>query len=62
MAKYVVEVVMSTCVAVEVEAHDEAEAQILAREEADPFMADEWDYDIDYVYRNDDDEEEEEEW
>ena len=66
MAKYVVEVVISTCVAIEVEAHDEAEAQTLALEEADPHMADVWDYDIDCVYRggddDDEDEEEEEEW
>ena len=66
MKKYVVEVVMSTCVAIEVEAHDEAEAQTLAIEEADPHMADEWDFDIDCVYRDgdddDEDEEEEEDW
>ena len=61
MAKYLVNVIMSTCVEIEVEASSEAEAQALAREEADPFMADEWDYDIDCVYKEDD-EEEEEEW
>lgn len=60
MGKYVVEVVMSTCVAIEVEAHDEGEAQAIALEEADPNMADEWDYEIDCVYRDDEDEEEEE--
>lgn len=66
MKKYVVEVFMTTCVAIEVEAHDEAEAQALAIEEADPHMADEWDYEIDGVYRDgdddDEDEEEEEDW
>ena len=53
MAKYIVEVVMATCVAVEVEAHNEEEAQELAYEKADPFDAIEWDYDINSVYRND---------
>lgn len=67
MAKYVVEVVMSTCVAIEVEANDEAEAQAIALEEADPYTVDDWDYEIDCVYRDGDDddedeEEEEEEW
>ena len=61
MAKYVVEVVMSTCVAIEVEAHDEGEAQAIALEEADPHMADEWDYEIDCVYRDGDDDDEDEE-
>ena len=60
MAKYIVNVVISTCVEIEVEAHDEAEAEVLACEEAEPFMADKWDYDIDCVERED--EEEEEEW
>lgn len=59
MAKYIVEVVMATCMAVEVEAHDEKEAQELAFEKADPFEADEWSYDINDIYRNEDDEEEE---
>ena len=53
MTKYIVEVVMATCVAVEVEAHNEEEAQELAYEKADPFDAIEWDYDINSVYRND---------
>ena len=61
MAKYIVEVVMATCVTVEVEAPDEEEAQELAFEKADPFDADEWDYDINNIYRDDDDEEEEDE-
>lgn len=61
MAKYVVEVVMSTCVMIEVEAHDEAEARALAIEEADPYMIGDWDYDVEDVYRDDDDEDEEEE-
>lgn len=59
MAKYIVEVVMATCMAVEVEAHDEKEAQELAFEKADPFEADEWSYDINDIYRNEDDEEKE---
>ena len=57
MAKYVVEVVMATCVAVEVEAHNEEEAQELAYEKADPFDVTEWDYDINSVYRDDEAEE-----
>ena len=61
MAKYIVNVIMSTCVEIEVEAHDEDEAQAIALEEADPYMADEWSSDIDSVYRDDDDEEDEEE-
>ena len=60
MAKYLVNVIMSTCVEIEVDASDEVEAQTLAFEEADPFMADEWDYDIDSIEKED--EEEEEEW
>lgn len=59
MAKYIVEVIMATCMAVEVEAHDKKEAQELAFEKADPFEADEWSYDINDIYRNEDDEEEE---
>lgn len=61
MAKYVVEVVMSTCVAIEVEANDEAEAQTIALEEADPHTVDDWDYEIDCVYRDGDDDDEDEE-
>ena len=56
MAKYIVEVVMATCVAVEVEAQSEEEAQELAYEKADPFEVDEWDYDINCVYRDDEEE------
>lgn len=58
MAKYIVEVVMATCVAVEVEANSEEEAQELAYEKADPFIVDDWDYDINCVYRDDEEEEE----
>lgn len=58
MAKYIVEVVMATCMAVEVEAQSEKEAQELAYEKADPFEAVEWDYDINSVYRDDEEEEE----
>lgn len=58
MAKYIVEVIMTTCVAVEVEAHNEEEAQELAYEKADPFDAIEWDYDINSVYRDDEEAEE----
>lgn len=61
MAKYVVEVIMSTCVEIEVEAHDMSEAQTLALEEADPHMVDDWDYEIDGVYRDGDDDDEDEE-
>jgi hypothetical protein len=65
MPKYFVNVMMSTCVEIEVEAYDEDEARVLALEEADPHMTDDWDYDIDGVcrdYDDDEDEEEEEEW
>ncbi len=68
MAKYIVNVIMSTCIEIEVEAHNEEEAQTLAIEEAEPFMANDWDYEIDCVYRDgddddeDEDEEEEEDW
>lgn len=61
MAKYIVNVIMSTCVEIEVEAHDEDEAQAIAIEEADPYMSDCWDYDIDCVYRDGDDDDEDEE-
>lgn len=61
MTKYLVEVVMSACVAIEVEAHDEEEARSLALEEADPFTVDDWDYDVNCVYGDDNDEDEEEE-
>ena len=58
MAKYIVEVVMATCVTVEVEAHNEVEAQELAYEKADSFDAIEWDYDINSVYKDDEEAEE----
>ena len=58
MAKYIAEVVMATCVTVEVEAHNEEEAQELAYEKADPFDAIEWDYDINSVYKDDEEAEE----
>lgn len=61
MAKYIVEVIMSACVAIEVEAHDEEEAQNVAFEKADPFVVDEWDYDINCVFRDGDDDDEDEE-
>ena len=61
MAKYIVEVVMATCVVVEVEAQNEEEARELAYEKADPFDADDWDYDINCIYRDDDEDEEKEE-
>ena len=57
MAKYLVGVVMATCVEIEVEADSEEEAKELAYEKADPFDAVEWDYDINSVYRDDEDEE-----
>ena len=68
MAKYFVNVIMSTCVEIEVEAHDEAEACALALEKADPHMVNEWDYDVEDACRDydddddDEDEEEEEDW
>lgn len=60
MAKYLVNVIMSSCVEIEVEAHDFDEARSLALEEADPFMVDDWDCDIDSIEKEDDDDEEEE--
>ena len=62
MAKYLVNVTMSSCVEVEVEAQNEEEARSLAFEEADPFMIDDWDYDIDSMEREDDEEGEDEDW
>ena len=61
MPKYIVEVVMSTCVAIEVEARNENEARTLAIEEADPFTVYEWDYDVDCVCRDYDTEDDEKE-
>lgn len=58
MAKYIVEVTMTACVAVEVEAQSKREAQELAYEKADPFDVDDWDYDINCIYRDDDEDEE----
>lgn len=58
MAKYIVEVVMATCVQIEVEAHDAEEAQKLAIEEADPCTGMDWSYDINCVYRDDEEAEE----
>ena len=63
MAKYLVNVIMSSCVEVEVEAQNEEEARSLAFEEADPFIVDDWDYDIDSMEKEDDEEEgEDEDW
>ena len=61
MAKYIVNVIMSACVAIEVEAHNEEEAQVIALEEAEISMVDDWDYEVDCVYRDGDDDDEEEE-
>ena len=58
MAKYLVNVIMSSYVEVEVDAQNEEEARTLAFEEADPFMVDDWDYDIDSMEKENDDEEE----
>lgn len=60
MAKYVVNVIMTTCVEIEVEANDADEAQDIALEKADPFEADDWAYDIDGVFKDGDEYEEEE--
>ena len=57
MPKYVVEVNMSACVVIEVEAFNEDEAQTLALEEAEHYLADEQNYEVESVYRDDDDEE-----
>ena len=64
MAKYLVNVTMSSCVEVEADAQNEEEARSMAFEEADPFMVDDWDYDIDSMEREDDDDEEgeDEDW
>ena len=64
MAKYFVDVFMSTLVRVEVEASDETEARALAVEEADPYMAmdDEWEYNVENVEINENEDDEEDEW
>ena len=68
MAKYIVEVFVSTCVEVEVEACNEKEALTIAPEKVDPSMIDDWDIEAEDVYRDyedddyDDDDEEEEDW
>lgn len=64
MAKYLVSMTMRSYVEVEVEAENEEEARSLAFEEVDPFMVDDWDYDIDSMEKEDDDEEEggDEDW
>ena len=64
MAKYFVDVFMSTCVRVKVEAPDETEACALAVEEADPYMAmdDEWEYNVEHVEINENEDDEEDEW
>lgn len=66
MVNYVVNVIFSTCVAIEVEARDEEEAKALALKEADPYMTDpymtgNWNYDIHSVVEKEEEEEEEEE-
>jgi hypothetical protein len=61
MAKYIVNVIMSSCVEIAIEANNEEEAQILALEEAEISMADDWDYEVDCVYRDGDDDDEDEE-
>ena len=65
MANYVVNMIFSTCVAIEVEARDEEEAKTLALKEADPYMTDpyitdNWNYDIYSVVEKEEEEEEEE--
>jgi hypothetical protein len=76
MAKYIVEVIVSTCVVVEVEACNEEEAQTIALEKVNPSMIDDWECEAECVYRDGDDdyddddyddydyedEEEDEEW
>lgn len=54
MAKYIVNVIISTCMTIEVEADNEEEAENLAIEEAEPSMDSDWTYDIDCIYRDDD--------
>lgn len=60
MAKYIVDVIMSTGVEIEVEARNEEEARDIALEEAESLMADDWDCEVDCVYRDDDDDDEDE--
>ena len=66
MAKYIVEVIVSTGVEVEVEAYNEEEAQTIALKKVNPSMIDDWDCEVEGVYRDGDDdyddEDEEEEW
>lgn len=61
MTKYVVNVIMSSYVEIDVTAQDEEEAQSIALNMAHSSMADEWDYEVDCVYRDGDDDDEEEE-
>lgn len=61
MAKYTVSVIVSATVDVEVEALDAEEAKEFALEAIDPFNIDNWDYEVDYVDKDEDDDEEEEE-
>lgn len=68
MIKYIVNVIMSTSVEIEVEALNEKEAQTIALKkaeaeaEAKPFMPDDWDYEIETVFREEDFVDEEDGW
>jgi hypothetical protein len=66
MAKYIVNVIMSTSVEIEVEALNEKEAQTIALEQAEveakPFTSDDWDYEIETVFREEDFVDEEDGW
>lgn len=53
VAKFIVNVIITACVDVEIEAHDEEEARILAIEEADLYTIDDWSCEIDGVFRED---------
>ena len=49
MAKFIVNVIASACVDIEVEAHDAKEAEALALKAANPSLFNDWDYEVDYV-------------
>ena len=66
MTKYIVNVIMSTSVEIEVEALNEKEAQTIALKKAEakakPFMPDDWVYEIETVFREEDFVDEEDGW
>ena len=62
MAKYFMNVFMTACQEIEVEARNEEEAMVIAMEDANPAMIDDWDYEVDCVYRDGDDDDDDDDW